>query len=165
MALNRWNPHRPFFSGFDDFFAPTPLWSRDRDIFDLMPVVPNVDREFSNLLRASPGYEIRETGNKYQIHVEVPGVKASDMNIALENENRVIHISGGRKVEKEGSLSETRFEKRFTVGDNVDVEKMSANLADGVLTLTAPKIEKKELPKRTIAIMEGPYNEEKKMEE
>jgi len=138
------------------------MWNPERDIFDLMPVVPNVDREFSSLLRSSPGYEISEKDDKYQIHVDVPGVRASDMSINLENDNRVIHISGGRKVEKDGSMTETRFEKRFTVGNNVNVEKMTANLENGVLTLTAPKIEKKEKPKFTIAITEGPTGEEKK---
>ena len=29
--------------------------------------------------------------------------------------------------------------KRFTIGENVDVDKMSANMVDGVLTLSAPK--------------------------
>ena len=163
MALNRYN--RPFFTGFDDFFAPTPFLTRDRDFFDLMPVVPNIDRETSSLLRSSPGYEISESDDKYQIHVDVPGVKAADMNVDLENDGRVIHISGGRKIEKEGVMTETRFEKRFTIGDNVDVEKMSANLADGVLTLTAPKIEKKEKPKHTIAITEGPYQEPAKLKQ
>ena len=162
MALNPWHPRSPLFKGFDDFFGTTSMWNPERDIFDLMPVVPNVDREFSSLVRSSPGYEISEKNDKYQIHVDVPGVRASDMNINLEDENRVIHISGGRKVEKDGSVTETRFEKRFTVGDNVNVEKMTANLENGVLTLTAPKIEKKEKPKLSIAITEGPVGEQKK---
>lgn len=123
-----------------------------------MPVIPNLMRDQDmTLLRSSPGYEITEHEGKYQIAVDVPGVKASDMTIKLENEGRVLHISGGRKVTKGDTVSETKFEKRFTIGDNIDTEHISANLADGVLLLTAPKVEKKEKPVQTIAITEGPH--------
>jgi HSP20 family protein len=162
MALGRYNNEiNPFFrhSGFDDFFAPT------RDPFsDLMPVLSNLKRdEDMALLRSSPGYEISEGDGKYNIHVDVPGIKAADMNVELENEGKVLHISGGRKVTSGDTVSETRFEKRFTIGVNVDTQKMSAHLVDGVLTLTAPKIEKKEEPVHKIAITEGP-GEDKKIE-
>jgi len=155
MALNRYNP--VFGRGFDDFFTSSPFFARD-PVFDLMPVIPNLMRDQDmTLLRSSPGYEITEHEGKYQIAVDVPGVKASDMTIKLENEGRVLHISGGRKVTKGDTVSETKFEKRFTIGDNIDTEHISANLADGVLLLTAPKVEKKEKPVQTIAITEGPH--------
>lgn len=160
MALNRYN--RPFhFGGFDDFFGPSPIFARD-PVFDMMPVIPNLFREDdARLLRSSPGYEINETDNQYQIAVDVPGVKASDMKVSLEHEGRVLHISGGRKIEKDGAVTETKFDKRFTIGDNVDTEKITANLADGVLVLKAPKIEKKEKPAFMIPITEGPLEEKK----
>jgi HSP20 family protein len=159
MALNRYQPKHSFF-GFDDFFAPVPFL---RDPFEAMPVLRNFENEAgSTLLRASPGFEISELDGNYQISVDVPGVKASDMNVELENDGRVLHISGGRKVTRDGTTSETKFEKKFTIGKNVDVQKMTANLADGVLVLKAPKIEPKEPPKFSIPITEGPRGEEKK---
>jgi HSP20 family protein len=159
MALNRYNPL--FGRGFDDFFAPTPFFVRD-PVFDLMPVLPNLLRDDdATLLRSSPGYEITEHEGKYQIAVDVPGVKASDMTVKLENDGRVVHISGGRKVTKGDTVSETKFEKRFTIGDNIDKTKITANLADGVLMLTAPKVEKKEPVVHTIAITEGALEEKK----
>jgi len=159
MALNRYNPRNPFFGGFDELFAPAPFM-RD-PFFDVpMPVIPKLLRDDdATLFRSSPGYEINESGGKYEIAVDVPGVKANDMKVDLEHDGRVLHISGGRKVEKDGVVTETKFEKRFTIGDNVDTDKLTANLADGVLVLTAPKIEKKENAARTIAITEGPRKE------
>ena len=160
MALNRYNPRRSSFFGFDDLFAPTPFL---RDPFDLMPVLRDFDNDAdSTLLRVSPGFQISEHEGTYQISVDVPGVKSSDMNIELENDGRVLHISGGRKVTQDnGSMSETKFEKRFTIGENVDVQKMTANLADGVLVLKAPKIVPKEPQKFNIPITEGPHEESK----
>lgn len=160
MALNRYN--HPLFGGFDDFFAPTPFWGRRDPLFDIMPVIPNLLREEDmKLLHSSPGYEINESDGKYQIAVDVPGVKATDMTVKLENDGKVLHISGGRKVQKEGKTIETKFEKRFTIGNNVDTSKLTANLADGVLMLTAPKLEVKKPEPMTVAITEGPHEEKK----
>lgn len=159
MSLSRFNNHNLF--GFDDFprFGLTM-----RDPFDdlMMPVVPNFARTNDMILRhSSPGYEINETDDKYQIAVDVPGIKAGDMKVNVENEGRVLHIAGGRKVVRDGSTSETKFDKRFTIGKNVDIDKMTANLSDGVLVLTAPKKKEEEKPVRSIAIMEGPSEEKK----
>jgi HSP20 family protein len=160
MALNRYN-RNPLFVGFDDLFAPTPFLHRD-PIHDLMPIFPNFERPTDSVLvRSSPGYEINETDDKYQIAVDVPGVKAGDMSVQLENDGKVLHISGGRKIVKDNTITETKFEKRFTIGTNVDMQKVTANLADGVLVLSAPKIEKKEKPVMNIVITEHPLEEKK----
>jgi HSP20 family protein len=164
MALNRAFRH-PFFSpGFDEFFLPVPFMTAAHDpMLNLMPVLANLDDASSGmpLMRSSPGYEIREDEKQYQIQVDIPGVKANDMEVKLENDHRLLHISGGRKVTgDDGSVMETRFDKRFTIGNNIDVENMAARLEDGVLTLTAPKKEKQSNVLK-IAITEGGSEEKK----
>jgi HSP20 family protein len=165
----------PFFdrSFFDDFFAPSSFWNRGdpfapffarRDPFmDIMPVLHSqIPRDPAmTLLRSSPGYEIKESNEAYEIAVDVPdGVGASDMTVELENDGTVLHLSGGRKVEEEGVSTETRFDQHFTIGTlNVDSDKISANLSDGVLTVTVPKLqveaaEEEEEQKHTIPITE-----------
>jgi len=160
MALNRYNRH-PLGYGFDELFSPSPFF---RDPFFDRSLVPTTfwqePEEMSNFFRGPPlGYRINEKDNEYQISVDVPGVKASDMSVNLENDGKVLHIVGGRKVEKENEISETRFEKRFTIGDNVDTDKLKANLSDGVLVLTAPKLEKKKPEAQKIVITEEPHKE------
>jgi HSP20 family protein len=149
---------RPFFAN-DDFFGPSP-WAQDpffNDPFftDIVPMpVLNIERDpFMVLRRSSPGYEIHEDDSKFQLSIDVPGVKAADMKVDLEQGGRLLHLSGGRKIEKEGSVTETRFDKRFTLAENVDASKITANLADGVLVVSAPK---KVIAPTTIAITEGP---------
>lgn len=146
---------RPFFA-HDDFFGPSP-WVRDPFFTDMVPMsVLNIERDpFMVLRRSSPGYEIREDDNKFQLSIDVPGVKAADMKVELEQDGRLLHLSGGRKVEKEGSVTETRFDKRFLIAESVDTSKITANLADGVLVVSAPKKQIEEEKTTTIAITEG----------
>jgi HSP20 family protein len=155
MALNRFMNN-----GFDDFFAPFPSF------FSTDPVVGHRDREPHMALIQAPwttpsrGYEIRESNEKYHLVVEMPGIKASDMNVELEHEGRVLHISGTRKRETEDehgnrSFSETHFDRRFTVGDNVLTEKMTGNIQDGILTLEAPKKTQEEKKVTKIPITES----------
>jgi HSP20 family protein len=125
----------PFFSaGFDDMFDPR-LFRHG-----LMTFLANLQRgDDTILMRSSPGYEIHEDDEKYSIAIDVPGVKAHDMTITLEENGHVLNLSGGRKIKKGDSVTETKFVKTFTIGDNVDADKIAANLSDGVLEVTAPK--------------------------
>jgi HSP20 family molecular chaperone IbpA len=166
---------RSLFGGFDDFFAPPSLMSRDpfapffsrrespfidsKSVLRNFPLHHHQHHRDTTLLRSlSPGYEIKESGGTYEIAVHVPdGVKASDVALEVENDGTVLHLSGERRQEDENGklVSETRFEKRFTIGANVDTDSITANLSDGVLILTAPKIETEQ--KRRIAITENPH--------
>jgi HSP20 family molecular chaperone IbpA len=160
------------FGGFDDFFAPPSLMSRDpfapffsrreSPFNDNMPLFRNFPLHhhphptMTRVHRSSPGYEIKESDGTYEIAVDVPdGVKASDVTVCLENDGTLLHLSGEQRREERGMVSETRFEKRFTIGSNVDTDNITANLSDGVLVLTAPKIETEQ--KRRIAITENSH--------
>ena len=162
MALSRFYNSNPFF-GFDEFFAPSPFFRND-PFEEWMPVIRNFDRTIDDMVlrRSSPGYEINESDDKYQIAMDVPGVKASDISAQLEQNGRVLHVSGGRKITKDGTVTETKFEKRFTIGSNVDTAKLTANLSDGVLTVTAPKLKKQEPELMKIEITENKAIEDKK---
>lgn len=144
MALGR-----PLFTGFDDFFEPHP-WLREPIIRDVM--IPQRD---PFLVRSSPGFQIHSTDSSFTLAVDVPGVQASDMNVNLEENGRILHLSGGRKIVKDNEMQETKFSKRFTIGDDIDTSQISANLNAGVLTITAPKKAKEEPKAITIPITEN----------
>jgi HSP20 family protein len=145
--------HHPFVfpSGFEDFFDPLPFHH------ELMPVLANLVRDDCQVLtKSSPGYEIHEDNEKYSIAIDVPGVRPEDMTIKFEENGQVLNLSGGRKIMKGGSVSEAKFVKRFIIGDNVDVDKIAANLSDGVLQVTAPKKAPEKKETHIIKITEGP---------
>mmetsp|Transcript_2432 Transcript_2432/g.5397 ORF Transcript_2432/g.5397 Transcript_2432/m.5397 type:complete len:192 (-) Transcript_2432:71-646(-) len=95
------------------------------------------------LVKPSPHFQVRETPTHIQLALDVPGVKLEDIKAELVNGGRVLHLSGSRKVGAGSSFEEAKFEKRFSLGKEVDASKLTAHLADGVLTLTAPKSEPK----------------------
>lgn len=123
----------PFFaSPFDDDFFHKPMsilkhWDDD----------PAMVR-----LRSSPGFEIKEDSETYQIAIDIPeGVQAGDINVGVEQDGSVLHVSGERKAKEENGrgFTETRFDQRFTVGQNIDTDRLAANFHDGVLIIKAPK--------------------------
>lgn len=140
MALSIFS-RDPFLFGLNEWLAPSPFIARD-PFDDLMPVIRSLDRNLDDMVlrHSSPGYEINENDEKYQISMDLPGVKASDVSAQVEQNGRVLRVSGGRKVTQDGKTTETKFEKRFTIGMNVDTSKLTASLSDGVLTVTAPKV-------------------------
>lgn len=86
--------------------------------------------------------EVIETEKELRISLDVPGVKASDLSVTTDNQ--VVHIAG------------SRFSKSFAVDtQTVDVAQLKANLADGVLVVTAPK--KTKPAPRSIMISTEPH--------
>ena len=149
MSITFWNPNSVF-SGFDDDFftdpiVPSPFFG-----------APTLTRFKSDTMRrASPRYEVTENDKQFRLALDVPGVKPDNMKIELENDGRVCHISGGRKEKTDKSYEEYKFDKRFTLGRDLDTTKITAHLSDGVLVLTAPKKEKLPPATQTVDIVQG----------
>ena len=90
--------------------------------------------------------DVKETGDAYTVHAELPGVKKE--NIAIEVEGNEVTIAAEVKREseaKEGEkvLRSERFygkaERRFALPVELDEARADAKFADGVLELVLPK--------------------------
>lgn len=68
-----------------------------------------------------------------QLSMDVPGVKASNLNVSVDND-RILTISGSRGVDNS-------FSRQFQLDKSVDGENLKANVTDGVLTIQATKIQ------------------------
>jgi HSP20 family protein len=92
-----------------------------------------------------PAVDIEETEDAWIVEAEVPGVARDDVNVEVRDAELV--ISGEIKErERKGVLRRRtrrvgRFEYRVTLPAQVDPERVEAQLADGVLTVTVPKSE------------------------
>lgn len=155
MALSRYTT-TPFDFGFYDYIGPTTTVV-DPDIDLWMPVLGDtiVREPTATIRRSSPAYEINETDNTYQIFIQAPGVKASDIDAQLEDNGRTLHVTGARTETIAGTVSTTSFDQRFTIGDRVDASNLTADLTNGVLTVTAPKTKKRQPTPQKIDVSQG----------
>jgi len=85
----------------------------------------------------SPRYDINDTDESFQVAMDVPGVKQSDIDINLEE--NVLTISGEREIGIGEVTRKANFSKSFTLDSTVEVDKITAQLNNGVLIVTAPK--------------------------
>ncbi|KAL7546900.1 hypothetical protein ACHAWF_010231, partial [Thalassiosira exigua] len=99
-------------------------------------------------------FGITQDDRHFQIILDVPGAKASDVNLELAGDGRVLKISGESKREDEGIAIHSRFERSFTLPRNVNEGDITAKMEDGILTITAPKYEKEKERIRRIEIVE-----------
>ncbi|MEQ6167229.1 Hsp20/alpha crystallin family protein [Ekhidna sp. MALMAid0563] len=105
----------------------------------------------------SPKVDIAETDKEYEIQLHVPGMKKSNFNIDLNDDQ--ITISGERKFENEKKEKNFhsvesyygKFNRTFYLPDVVNRDKVDASYQDGILMITLPKDEKK-VTKKQIAV-------------
>ena len=102
-----------------------------------------------------PYADIYETDEALSVVMEMPGVERKDVSVALEND--VLRVDGqidfGKYEGMEPVYTEYNvghYQRSFTLSGKIDQERISAQLEDGVLTLTLPKV--KEMQPRRIAI-------------
>ena len=105
--------------------------------------------------QAKNTYQISQDDTQLQIVVNVPGAKASDINLQLEGDGRLLKISGETKLENEGISTHSTFEKSFVLPRNVNTDEVSAQMENSVLTITAPKLEEAKETVRRVDIVEN----------
>jgi HSP20 family molecular chaperone IbpA len=99
-----------------------------------------------------PNTDIYETDETLTLVMEVPGVEKKDVTVQLEND--VLRVEGRIDFSKYDGLEPVyaeynvgHYARAFTLSDKIDQDGISAELADGVLTLTLKKA-KAALPRR-----------------
>ena len=81
---------------------------------------------------------MNENKKEYYLNMDLPGVQKKDVNVRLEN-NHVI-VSGERKNDTTNNEhAYGKFERIFKVPSNVNINKINANLKNGVLNIAFPK--------------------------
>ncbi len=119
-----------------------------------MPDVFNdfFDTDFMPRANATaPAINVKETENNYMVELAAPGLKKEDFNINLDDEgNLVIKMEKKSEAKDENKkehylrreFSYSKFEQTLLLPDDVDKEKIAANVSDGVLTIGLPKLVK-----------------------
>ncbi len=91
----------------------------------------------------SPGIDVSESDDGFTLYADVPGARADGLDLKFEDGQLTIHASVvDRKHPEQNLLGEYGvgdFYRRISLGESVEIEKISANLAEGVLTVDLPK--------------------------
>ena len=106
--------------------------------------VSTLDRMFDDMMGSAlgaaanprtynPKIDVRTTEDALVFECDVPGVKQEDLDVTLHE--HVLTIKGTRK--DHGS-----FSRSFALPSAFDEEKLTADLADGVLVIRIPKVPK-----------------------
>lgn len=98
-------------------------------------------------LQYRPVVDIVETGDELRVLADVPGAKAEDIDINFEKGVLTIHArvearqpEGVSYLLREYGVGD--FHRVFEVSENIDVDRINAEHAEGVLVLHLPKAEK-----------------------
>mmetsp|Transcript_44267 Transcript_44267/g.44910 ORF Transcript_44267/g.44910 Transcript_44267/m.44910 type:complete len:228 (+) Transcript_44267:179-862(+) len=98
-----------------------------------------VDRRQQQQVSRYPSqpYELIDNTEKFELKVDVPGVKEEDIDIKLDDGK--LTIQGQRGAMSDMSRFTSKFSKTFSLDPTVDVDKFTASLKNGVLSVSAPK--------------------------
>ncbi len=92
-----------------------------------------------------PRFDIVETDEELVLFGDLPGVTKEDLDVRFENGELTVEGKvPPRQAQREfvyGEYGIGDFYRSFAISETIDVEKISAELHEGVLTLHLPKVE------------------------
>ena len=110
----------------------------------------------------APAVNVKESEKAYTMELAAPGIKKEycrvgineDGNLTVAIENKVEHKQEDKHhhyLRREFSYS--NYEQAYTLPDDVERDKISAKVEDGILTVTMPKVEQKKKETKAIEIL------------
>ncbi len=125
----------------------------------LLSELAAIEQQLSQLVRGSnlftieqsqnatwtPAVDIYETPTSFVLTAEIPGVKSSEIDIKIVDGNLILR--GERRWERDVQgehfhrleSSYGKFERTFSLSEQIDAENISAELERGVLKVVLPK--------------------------
>lgn len=99
----------------------------------------------------APAINVLESKTDYRVELAAPGMRKEDFDVNINTDGDLV-IKMDRKGEKHEEnvhylrreFSYTKYEQTLILPDDVDKQKISANVADGVLTIVLPKVVREE---------------------
>lgn len=127
-------------------------FKKNADIFDdtlksifQKPLFPNWESAMTSSF--VPKVRISEDKDNFFINMEIPGMKKEDIKVAVEN--NMLTVNGVKKHEKKTEETNLitneiyfgEFSRSFNLSDDIKIDAIDAEVKDGVLFITLPKVE------------------------
>ena len=109
----------------------------------------------------APAVNVKEDEKEYTMEVAAPGIKKEYCRVSLNEEgNLCIAIENKMEHKEEDKkqhylrreFSYTNYQQNYSLPEDVVKDKISARVADGILTVTLPKQEKEAKVSKSIEI-------------
>ncbi len=119
-------------------------WEPLRELSSIFSTLPAA-QSAAPLRRWLPAMDLVESGDRFVLTADLPGLTEADVSIELED--RVLTISGERKSAHETTEKGYRrierahgsFRRSLTLPEGVDADAVTATFANGVLEVGIPK--------------------------
>lgn len=137
---------------FDEWMNDFPF----TNMSSMLPVHGVFGKHEKNLMKT----DVREKDGSYILDVDLPGFKKEDIKAELKD--GYLTISAVRSLDKDTKGEDGAYIRRerfsgscsrsFYVGDAVEQKDMKAKFENGILTVSFPKEDKKQLPQQSSQI-------------
>lgn len=107
--------------------------------------------------------DVKETDGTYEVAIDLPGFKKEDISAKLED--GYLTVSATKSLDKDESDQKGIYIRReryagscsrsFYVGEAVTQDEIHAKFEDGILKLSVPKKEKKQIEQQKHIMIEG----------
>jgi HSP20 family protein len=133
------------------------------NLFDEMMSFPFEDNLFGRRAKNLMKTDVKEKDGMYEFDIDLPGFKKEEISVSLDN--GYLTISAVKGMDKEETKEDGKYIRRerysgqctrsFYVGDGVSKDDIKAKYEEGILKLTLPKEEPKEIENKKYISIEG----------
>ncbi len=110
----------------------------------LMPKKEDMVQKSQSLSKISPVVDIYENDDEILLFADMPGVTKESISVNVDNGK--MDLSGTRHLQTKGTsrwqeFGDVEYRRVFSVPQSIQIDKVNAELKDGVLILHLPKTE------------------------
>ncbi len=116
--------------------------------------LPEVFNDFfynNNMPKANataPAINVLESANEYTVELAAPGLRKEDFAVSINNDGDLTIKMEKKEENKDQAahylrreFSYSKYEQTLILPDDVDKEKIGAQMSEGVLTISLPKLQ------------------------
>jgi HSP20 family protein len=116
---------------------------------DLFWPVSQRSELLSDIMTRNPPMDIADLGDKYEMHVEMPGIPKNDINIEVTPDSIEIYADHEESKENKDKnwlrreRSSMSYYRSLELPEQIKSDNVDAEFKEGILTVMLPKVEPK----------------------